>query len=366
MGTLDPVRTELEAKAMRFRYEQLLRLERVGYQLLSHLPEKEKQSKLPGLEPMIKPWAYSGMRVANVDATQARVFNLPVEKGVVVTVVVPSSPAEVAGVQVGDLLDSLDGKPVRNAVSFQEAISKKRKPGETVTLQISRAGAVQSVQMTLASVPLPITFAVWNSEAINAFVTPEGLVSVSTGLLRFVNSDDELAAAIGHELAHLTKGHISQKLGNSILAAVIGGAVAGAVGSEVVGDVVSAGIQSGYSQEKELEADDTGLEYVYAAGFNPAAGAKLWERFAVELPQSMVKQFLATHPASPERMTALKIKAEGLTGLPMEVMEEMPSTPSSPVQGLSVAPQGVRSRPFLSRQIDRFLAENVLPEEESQ
>jgi len=61
-----------------------------------------------------------------------------------------------------------------------------------------------------------------------------------------------------------------------------------------------------YSRDLEKEADYFGLQYAHLAGFDIEAGADVWERFAIEIPQSMVRDFMSTHPSSPERFVHIK------------------------------------------------------------
>lgn len=169
-----------------------------------------------------------------------------------------------------------------------------------------------------------IRYDVFEGEEINAHVTPGNLV-VNYGMLRFTDSDDELAVVIAHELAHLSKGHYGKKLATSIVANAIGLAAGVAIesisqGSGVGGTVaqgVSRGVAGGFSRDLEREADYFGFQYVYIAGFDLAKGAGVWERFAVEAPKSMSSNLFSTHPASPERLlraqkTFAELSAQGI------------------------------------------------------
>ena len=144
---------------------------------------------------------------------------------------------------------------------------------------------------------------------INAFAT-WGKVGISYGMLRFTESDDELATVIAHELAHLTRGHTSKSLGTNLIGSAIGLAAGAAVegltqGSGLGGTVaqgVSKGVSGSFSREFEREADYYGFQYVYLAGFDMLKGAGIWERFAIEAPHSMTASLFSTHPSSPERL----------------------------------------------------------------
>ena len=145
------------------------------------------------------------------------------------------------------------------------------------------------------------------------------VVAVSYGMVAFVQSDDELATVIGHELAHIAKGHIESKSTRSTVGAILGGlasiAVGVATGGAVIPNLVGTGSKLGtivYSKEQETEADHLGIVYAYKAGFNPEAGVAIWERYAREIPESNKKSILATHPASSERMARMKTTVEGI------------------------------------------------------
>lgn len=129
---------------------------------------------------------------------------------------------------------------------------------------------------------LGFTFTLIDSPEINAFALPGGYVYVNRGLITFTNSEAELAAVIGHEIAHITARHAVQqqaRTGVARAASTVGGIVtAVATGSGYIGSQVSqvtsiwaqAGL-SGYGREAELEADQLGAEYLHRAGYDPAA-----------------------------------------------------------------------------------------------
>jgi len=129
---------------------------------------------------------------------------------------------------------------------------------------------------------LEFTFTLIDSPEINAFALPGGFVYVNRGLITFTNSEAELAAVIGHEIAHITARHAVQQQARSGLAnaaSAVGGIVtAVATRSSYIGSQVSqvasiwaqTGL-SGYGREAELEADRLGAEYLVRAGYDPSA-----------------------------------------------------------------------------------------------
>jgi predicted Zn-dependent protease len=129
---------------------------------------------------------------------------------------------------------------------------------------------------------LPFTFTLIDSPEINAFALPGGFVYVNRGLITFTNSEAELAAVIAHEIAHIAARHAVQqqaRAGLANVASTVGGVVtavatrSGYIGSQV-SQVASIWAQtglSGYGREAELEADRLGAEYLFRAGYDPAA-----------------------------------------------------------------------------------------------
>ena len=154
-----------------------------------------------------------------------------------------------------------------------------------------------------------IQFTISDSQDVNATASP-GKLEVTYGMLRFIDSDDELAVVVGHELAHLAKGHIAKSMATNVAASVAGVAIGAAIdsltGGGGLGDVVAEGVGKGvsaqFSRDFEREADYYGFQYVYLSGFDILKGAGIWERFAIELPKSMSMGLFSTHPSSPERV----------------------------------------------------------------
>jgi predicted Zn-dependent protease len=125
-------------------------------------------------------------------------------------------------------------------------------------------------------------FNIIDSPEINAFALPGGYVYVNRGLLAYINSEADLAAVLGHEIAHITARHAVQQQARGALArgaAVAGGIVAGvATGSgyaaSQISEVASLWAQtglSGFGRENELEADSLAAGYLVEAGYDPKA-----------------------------------------------------------------------------------------------
>ena len=142
--------------------------------------------------------------------------------------------------------------------------------------------------------------------AVNAGAT-FGQVIVTSGMMDFLRTDDELAMILGHELAHITKGHVAQGAASNALLN-IGSNLAGVFfpGAGLVTGVVGQLFLNHFNQSQELEADRVGLQYAIDAGYDPRAGEGVMRRMAEEVPQSATAHFFSSHPSSVERAAALR------------------------------------------------------------
>lgn len=116
-------------------------------------------------------------------------------------------------------------------------------------------------------------FHVLNSSVVNAFTSPPGChVYVTRGLLALINSEDELAAVLGHEIGHVAANHAGRRQRRSAITG-IGAAILGALTRSP--DIAQIASQAGqlnvlsYSRQQEFEADDLGVRYLAQAGYSP-------------------------------------------------------------------------------------------------
>jgi len=176
------------------------------------------------------------------------------------------------------------------------------------------------------------SFQVADMPEANAFALPGGHIYVSRGLLALVNTEDQLAAVLGHEIAHVAARHSVRKQTASAplaplrIAAALGGAAA-AIVSPGLGQVV-AGIGqlpaqfalAAYSREQEREADRIGQQLASEAGFDPIALSTfndiLVREAALREDGAQRSAFLLSHPPGPERSLAAQKHAQQLTIAP--------------------------------------------------
>ena len=118
------------------------------------------------------------------------------------------------------------------------------------------------------------TFTVLDSPDINAFATPGGYVYINRGLLAYMNSESQLAAVLGHEVAHITAEHAASQQLAQASSSIIAGILAILTRSSDVGEATAqwgAASVKGYGREMELEADALGNKFLHRAGYNPDA-----------------------------------------------------------------------------------------------
>lgn len=152
--------------------------------------------------------------------------------------------------------------------------------------------------------------AVFDDDDANAFALPGGRLGVNTGLLRVARSPDQLAAVIGHEIAHVTANHHNARLSAAYAAEAATRLAAAAAGDGIspqlmglLGVGVQYGVINPYSRSQESEADLLGLSYMASAGFDPRASIALWRAMAAE--GGGVPGFLSTHPSHGARIELL-------------------------------------------------------------
>jgi len=138
-------------------------------------------------------------------------------------------------------------------------------------------------------------------EEPNAFAIAGGRIYVTTGLLDFVGSDDELAAIVGHEMAHVYKGHCHRKLKTLALA----DSALGELGTLAAN--IGILLTAPFGQSDELEADKEGRELATEAGFRRSGMKKFLERLdkAEGGDGNLLDKMTRSHPFSSERIEYL-------------------------------------------------------------
>jgi predicted Zn-dependent protease len=157
---------------------------------------------------------------------------------------------------------------------------------------------------------------VFEDQSANAFALPGGKIGVHTGLLDIAVNQHQLAAVIGHEIAHVEANHSNARLSAAqlsqtglALAQVLTGATT-PVKQQLMG-LLGVGVQVGvlmpYGRSQESEADVLGLNYMARAGFDPKESVGLWQNMAKQSSQQP-PEFLSTHPSHGTRIDDLQAK----------------------------------------------------------
>jgi len=156
--------------------------------------------------------------------------------------------------------------------------------------------------------------AILETDQINAFVMPGGKIVVYEGLLKAAQNQHQLAAVIGHEIAHVTAEHTKTKLlqgkgamvGIQVAAVLLGGGNYGTqyTAQQMLSQGAMYGILLPYKRSQETEADVIGLEYMARAGFDPRASVPLWQNMGAEAGEARA-EFSSTHPSGEKRIDSL-------------------------------------------------------------
>ena len=149
---------------------------------------------------------------------------------------------------------------------------------------------------------------VFESDQINAFCAPGGKIGVYTGIVKKLKlTDDELAAVMGHEIAHALREHSREQASQKAVSGLITSTVAAATG--MPGELMDAGSQMlvhlPNSRSMELESDIIGLELMARAGYDPRNASSIWKKMQQLQGAKGGPAFLSTHPAGAERIAAL-------------------------------------------------------------
>jgi len=149
------------------------------------------------------------------------------------------------------------------------------------------------------------------TDELNAYCMPGGKIMVYTGLVEKLKlSDAELAAVLGHEMAHALREHSRERISRAYAQqlALAGVAVVTGAGQNVLdlaNMVASVTFQLPHSREQESEADIIGLELMARAGYDPNAAVSVWKKM-MEADSSGPPEFLSTHPSPQTRIQDLQ------------------------------------------------------------
>ena len=157
---------------------------------------------------------------------------------------------------------------------------------------------------------------VLQSDQLNAWCMPGGKIAFYSGIIdRLSLTDDEIAAIMGHEIAHALREHARERASEQQAAGLVIGVGAallgvGSIGSDLGQMAYKVAVGMPNSRAHETEADRIGVELAARAGYDPRAAIALWQKMAKASGGGGSPQFLSTHPSAETRQQDLAVYAE--------------------------------------------------------
>jgi len=199
---------------------------------------------------------------------------------------------------------------------------------------VEQVGKNIAVQSGLAGARDSFTVSLLNSPVNNAFAVPGGYIYTTRQLVTLMDNEAELSAVLGHEVGHVAARHSQRRQQRAQRNSILG--VLGAIGSSIllgdtgISDSLARTFLQGsqlltlsYSRSQELEADELGIQYLTAAGYDPRAMGTVLNSLAAQnsldarlqgREDATAPEWASTHPNSAERVRTALTKAEGLPG----------------------------------------------------
>jgi Zn-dependent protease with chaperone function len=218
--------------------------------------------------------------------------------------------------------------PTSEEVKLGAGIAKQIESHYRIIADPAQVARITRVGSALAKVverqDLTYHFQIVDSNVVNAFSIPGGWVYVTEGMMRFVRTDDELAAVLAHELAHINHRHYyiqqerSRHMTPALLVAAALSVLAGSPAPLMGVQLATQGALSDYQQDLEKDADLTGIQYLMKTSYSPVAMLTLMEHLAdVErLSGQPDMGIYQDHPNADARVAYIKADLERL-GIPL-------------------------------------------------
>jgi len=219
------------------------------------------------------------------------------------------SPKGVSGITIQEE-EELAQEFIKLILSHYEVITDP-----LITNYINDVG--QKIVSTLPPQPFSYHFYVIKEDTYNAFATPAGHIFIYSGLMEAMDSEEELACILGHEISHVLCRHISKKIERAkkvniaTLAGVVAGVLLGTSGASAAANAVTLGsvaagqsYELAFSRENERQADQIGLNVLRKAGYNGKGLISTLKKMRNKrwFDSNQIPTYLTTHPGSEERM----------------------------------------------------------------
>lgn len=168
---------------------------------------------------------------------------------------------------------------------------------------------------------------------LNAYCAPGGKIMFFTGIISQLKlTDDEIAAIMGHEIAHALREHGRERMSQAYVEQMglqIGGSLLGIDKNQaqLIQQVANVAITLPHSRGQEAEADIVGLELMARAGYDPRAAVSLWEKMG-QVSGGGGPGFLSTHPSGPQRIAGIQAKLSSVLPLYEQAKTSLAKTPA--------------------------------------
>lgn len=190
-------------------------------------------------------------------------------------------------------------------------------------MRIVRSGPQYERLQRVASRILPLAQRDWDvpysvelidSNEINAFAVPGGPIYFYRGLVDLAESDDELAAVVGHEAAHIVKRHSARQISDAQAKGLLAGIFLGRSGkvAQTAGQIFLTLDQLKFSRGDEAESDEVGFRYLVEAGYDPFAMASFFRKMGAKSGGGG-PEWLRSHPVTSSRVEKAEQRAREYT-----------------------------------------------------
>ncbi len=152
-----------------------------------------------------------------------------------------------------------------------------------------------------------------DDKTLNAFCTPGGYIYVYTGLIKFLDSEDQLAGVMGHEIAHAAQRHTGRSITKAYGVDYVLGLIVGSSKSQnvqMIKQITEGVVGLRFSRGHETEADEYSVTYLCGTGYNSAGAAGFFKKMQGK--GGAPPEFLSTHPDPKNRVKDIETRARAL------------------------------------------------------
>ncbi len=213
------------------------------------------------------------------------------------------------------ILTSPDAEMRMGLQAWQDILQQEQpSPNQTYREAVQRVG--NNLKKVIEQPGFEWEFKTFKSENANAFCLPGGKVAVYDGLFEFLANDAELAAVVGHEIAHAVARHGGERMTQVMMQGLGATALALSIRDKPDSEklkwmaaytgVTTVGVLLPYSRTHEYAADELGMIYMARAGYDPEAALSFWDKFQQLGKMPGILEFLSTHPVGEKRIERLR------------------------------------------------------------